>query len=145
MTLQPTHYQTKAGWVRCAMGRHAFGSFSASRRDWWAIRHCIYFGSARGYASSLKLTPAIKHIVKRIFEYAWPIFQKNLSFRATVDFVGFCVLASPADRRSVWKLLSATRRMLHTRPQPEPANWPHMPSISSVWLLSWRTLPQISF
>ena len=55
-----------------------------------------YFGSARGYVSSL--TPATKRILKRIFGYALRIFQKFLRFRASVDFVGLCVLASPEDR-----------------------------------------------
>ena len=55
-----------------------------------------YFGSARSGVSLL--ASAIKDIIKRIFGYAYRIFQKFLRFRATVDFVGFCVLASPEDR-----------------------------------------------
>jgi hypothetical protein len=43
------------------------------------------------------LTPVTKDVFVRIFGYALKTF-KNLSFQATMNFVDFCVLASPGDR-----------------------------------------------
>ena len=75
-----------------AMGCHAFGSFPASRRSWWAIlrqctRLCIIVDTShQTYHKNVSLDAFI--ISLKFF----------LSFRATVGFVGFCVLASPEDK-----------------------------------------------
>ena len=54
-----------------------------------------YSGSARAYGPSLT-SSIINHIIKSMF-------HKTPRFRATVGFVGFCVLASPEDRfRGFW-------------------------------------------
>ena len=55
-----------------------------------------YFGSVQGCDPPLTL--ATRDTVFRIFGYDYRIFSKFLSFRATLDFVDFCVLASPKDR-----------------------------------------------
>ena len=55
-----------------------------------------YFGGVEGCGPLL--TPATRNTVIRVFGYAERIFLKKLSFQATLDFVKFCVLASPGDR-----------------------------------------------
>ena len=55
-----------------------------------------YFGSV--HCCDPLLTPATIDTVVRIFGYDWRIFSIFLGYRATLDFVGFCVLASPGDR-----------------------------------------------
>jgi hypothetical protein len=75
-----------------AMGRHAFGSFSASRRSCWAIlrqctRLCLLVDISYQAYHKTYLWIRLPYLLK-----------KFLRFRATVDFVGFCVLASPEDR-----------------------------------------------
>jgi hypothetical protein len=74
-----------------AMDRHAFGSFSASRGSWWAIlRQCT------GLCLFVDITYQVYH--KTFLWIHLTYLSKILRFGATVDFVGFCVLASPEDQ-----------------------------------------------
>ena len=98
------------------MGRHAFGSFSASRRSWRAIlRQCtrlrlLVDTSNQAYRKTYLLI-CLASLSKKICF----VFKLQCT-------VGFCwVLHFGLTRRPVWRLLSATK-MLHMRPQP--ANLP---------------------
>ena len=91
-----------------ALGRHAFGSFSASRRSWWAIlrqctRLCLLVDTS--YQAYLKT-------------YLWIRLTYLSNISSFSSYSGFCwFLRFGLTRRPVSRLLSAIK-MLHTRPQP---------------------------
>ena len=79
-----THTPPDQGRVG-AMGRHTFGSFSASRKSWRAIlRQCMKLCLLVNTSYQ-----AYQHLKKKI----------RLTYLSkTLGFVGFCVLAAPGDR-----------------------------------------------
>ena len=103
----PTHTPPNQGRVG-ALGRRAFGSFSASRRSWWAIlRQC----------TGLCLLVGISH-QEHHQTYLWIRLTYLSKISSFSSYSGFCwFLRFGIARRPVLRLLSAIK-MLHTRPQP---------------------------
>jgi len=103
----PTHTPPNQGRVG-AMGRHAFGSFSASRRSWWAIlRQCT------GRCLLVGISHQEYHQT-----YLWIRLTYLSKISSFSSYSGFCwFLRFGIARRPVLRLLSAIK-MLHTRPQP---------------------------